>query len=1328
MATTKEILRTYLRRLTNLSGNNRSLLLLRLAAEQLIDLHELSHLNGEPSFQIINALIAGKNKKLCQVLDSRVESNNEASKKIKNLQRVDRFLFEERGSNDLHVGWPFVEGKLSDGTLVRCPLLFFPVSILQTGAHWYLEPREEAGITFNKSFLLAYAHYNQVKIEESLFDFAFDDFDTDSTMFRTQLYQLIKDKIELNFNPDNFRDELVSFQLYKKDEFDEQHRNGEIKLFPQAVLGIFPQAGSQLVPDYLHILEQDDIEDIESIFLPKAPIAETESITALSEEKLLTPFVIDAYQENAIRAVKSGKSIVVQGPPGTGKSQLICNLMADAMASGKRALLVCQKRAALDVVYDRLQSLDVSDFLGLVHDFRNDRKEIFTKIASQIERLEEYQARNRSLDVIQTERKFTQVCRRIDALTEELNDFKTALFNEHECGITPKELYLTSDPHATVINLKQEYQYFPYTNWSNFQRTLRTYSLYAASFESDTYCWKQRKSFASLEVSEHKDIEAVVREIPQVQNKISAEIFRLIGVTLDLESAESFLNREEEAQGMLSILKDETSYRYFQSMVKESDDETSLLWLANMERVCLNCFEGEGPESTVTTDQLGNIQLALYERAQWRKNIFKRLYWELFSDHKFLIKRTLVANSLPYSNDGLKTLELRLDNRLNLEHQLTAIKAKLWLKDLPEGYDKKALLQWFNTQKLAIRAKLVFNTLRELKAGIPVENVPHAEFISLIKELLAQIKPLTNYKAAWLKYLTPFQFRQLYQTPTLVDEWLTTLRHDFDNLCAFDKLKESLQPYEQSIIGRLNQTLNHWQPEAIQSLFNNSVRIAWIEHLETKYPVLRMVSLFRMEEVELELQQLVEEKQKISEEILRIKVRELAYENIEYNRLNNRITYRDLYHQVTKKKKIWPVRKVIETFHEELFKLVPCWMASPESVSAIFPMQSWFDVVIFDEASQCFSERGLPAMCRGKQLVIAGDGQQLKPNELYQVRWQEDGDSPELEVDSLLELSERFIETVHLQGHYRSQSLELIDFSNRHFYEGKLRLLPDREILNQHQPAIEFVKVEGTWINNTNPFEAAAVVERILQFLNETPNKSLGVVTFNAPQQLLILDLLEDAAQQKNMRIPSTLFVKNIENVQGDEKDTILFSVGYAPDENGKMAMMFGSLNAMGGENRLNVAVTRAREKIILISSIWPEQLKTDGLKNDGPVLLKKYLEYARDVHDKRFEPAVNYQLKEDNDWYLNSRLKTWSEQLNLSVVFETNSLPYADVSIKKASEYKGIILTDDARYYQSLSAKDAHAYTPALLKARNWHYRSIYSRHYWKDKEKVETELKGIV
>ena len=1329
-ASAKQTLQTYLRRLTNLSGNNRSLVLLRLHADQLMDVHEFSFLNGDRSFEIINALIAGRNKKLCQILDSRIEANNEASKKLKRLQRIDRFIFEERGSNDLHIGWPFVHGKFSDGSIVRCPVLYFPVSIVQEGQHWVLQPREDAGISFNKSFLLAFSFFNAVKLDEELIDTSFDDFNADSTVFRTQLYQLLKDKVELNFNPDNFRDELMPFQEFKKDKFDDEHRNGELKLYPEAVLGIFPQAGSQLVPDYLHIIENNSISDLEEFFLKKNIIEGNETTSSqiiqqypVKEEKLFTPFVLDAFQENAIKAIKNGQSIVVQGPPGTGKSQLICNLLSDAVASGKKALLVCQKRAALDVVYDRLHEMGVGDFLGLVHDFRNDRKEIFTAIGNQINRIEEFKSRNRSIDVIQTERKFFQVCRKIDQLTEELEEFKHALFDDKECGISVKELYLTSDLHHASINIKQEYHYFSFPELNDFVRKLKLYSNYASWFDGEDYPWKERKSFASLRLSDEKEIEKTVSDIPLYLKQLSEKTEKLIGVNLGIEEAISLFFKEDDILGMIAALKDDDVFKFFQSMILEKDDETSMLWLANVERVSLNCFEEEKPETTVSSDQLGKIQEVLQYRMKARKNFVKLMRWELFSDDKFLVKRVLVANGLMYNKIGLHVLEQRIDSRLNLEHHLTALKEKLWLIELPGDYNKQSLQSWFGKQKLAIRAKIIFNSLREIKEGVNVQMYSRKEFISMLHELLLIVKTAPERKKDWSIHLSTYQIRQLSEDAGLGSIFIKSLRKDFDNLCEYDKLKEDLTLDEKSVFHKLHSELKEWDAKQIETLFQNSLRLAWIDHIETKYPILRSVSSMKMEELEQALQQGVTEKQKLSKEILMVRAREKVYDSLEYNRLNNLVTYRDLQHQVSKKKKVWPLRKVISQFQQEVFQLIPCWMASPESVSAIFPMTELFDLVIFDEASQCFAERGVPAMYRGKQILVAGDDKQLRPSELYHVRWDGDEENPDLEIDSLLELTERYLPTVHLQGHYRSQSVELIDFSNTFFYEGRLQLLPDRHVFNLHQPAIEYCKVEGIWESQTNSIEATAVVDRVLNLLKEQPNKTIGVVTFNAPQQMLVLDLLEAAAMQSSQTIPSSLFVKSIENVQGDEKDVIIFSVGYAPDKKGKMMMQFGSLNTAGGENRLNVAVTRARERIILFTSIWPEQLKVDDIKNDGPKLLRKYLEYVRQVDKKEFKleqiPALM-----DSGWYLSNRLQRWAEERLKNYVFENHVLPFADIPVRQNSEYIGIILTDDGRYFSSLSPKDTYAYTPALLSQKNWKHFRVYSRNLWKDREKIENDL----
>ena len=1323
---TKKLLTTYLRRLTNLSGNNRSLFLPRLTADQFIDIQELSQLNGENSFSIIKALIAEKQKMICPVLDTRMESANEVSKKLKKLQRIDQFIFEERGSKDLHVGWPIVQGKFMDGTLVRCPLLFFPVSLLINNNQWTIEPREEAGISFNKSFMLAYSFYNKVKVSDALLEETFEEIDRESTAFKTALYQLLeKNKLEIHFNPDNYRDELTTFVNVKKEEFEEGLKNGELKLFPKAVLGIFPQAGSYLVPDYVHLLEGETIHDLEEFFQERSAeqlkVNNNNYLHEIKEEKVYSVFPQDIWQENAFKAAKLGHSMVVQGPPGTGKSQLICNLIGDAMASGKRILVVCQKRAALDVVFARMKAHQLSDYLTLVHDFKNDRKEIFKKIARQIERVDEYKSRNISLDAIQLERKFLQLSHRIDQITEELENFKRALYDESECGTTIKELYLQSDPSKEAINLKQEFQHFRFDTIPDFLRKLNGYTHYALNFQRTDYPWKDRKSFSAFTSLDQSHIKNTIQEITDFFGSLSEYLITHFSTRFDWEQYEALIEMEPQVKEIKSLLDHEDSYFYFQNMVTEQEEETSALWLSNVEKNMMSCFDDIGPEIHTQAFQLGTLQKALYRSMKARKNLFGLVRWELFSKDKFLIKRTLVQNNLESNKQGFKTLERKLDNRLNLEHNLSKLKAKAWLRNVPETLNQKEFIQWFADQHFALLAKLKFNSIRGIKNIINPTTLSLTEFIQKIDTLFNLLAPLPSHRSRWLNYLTTAQINAITQQPGFAQRLSENLKADFDGLCEFDKLSESLTQDERIILNKLYEQEKSWDEYALKNLFLNSLSLAWIDHLEAKNPELRMVSSGKINLLENELRDLLKEKHENSEEIILLRAREKVIDDLKFNRLNNRVTYRDLLHQVTKKKKIWPVRKLIAEFEEEVFKLVPCWLASPESVSAIFPMTELFDLVIFDEASQCFAERGIPSLYRGKQAIVAGDAMQLKPGDLYQSRWQEEGEThPDAELDSLLELSSRYLMSVQLQGHYRSKSLELIDFSNHYFYKGNLQLLPDMQVINSSEPCLRYEKIDGQWENNTNLPEAEFVTTLVKNLINEFPDKEIGIVTFNAPQQYLILDLLENAL----VKIPPTVFVKNIENVQGDERDIIIFSVGYAPDKNGNVKAQFGSLNTAGGENRLNVAVSRAREKIIVVTSFWPDQLQVEDTLNAGPKLLKQYLQFVLDVSKGEFEPFTQANTEKKNIRTLKEQIKKWSVQKWPDYELKENKLPFYDLTAQKETRMIGALLTDDNFYHQSLSTKADHALTPHLLELKRWPFLRVYSRNYWQNPYKFFNEV----
>ncbi len=1323
----QQILKTYQRRLTNLSGNNRSLLLLRLNAEQFLDLHDLDHVNGAPSWDLMDQIIARKSKvKLIPITDARDEKSNKISTRLKKLQRREQFIFQESGARDLYVGWPIVEGKFNDGTLLRAPLCFFPVELDQTGKDWVLCPKKDVNISFNKSLLLAFAHYNQIDLVDELVEFTFDGYDKESTAFKNMLYEQIRESaIDVRFDRAFYGRQLEGFASKVKEGFESAFEEGEVSVKMQAVLGIFPQADSYLAPDYDFMLDQIKEENLDQFFETKSldqPDLHSQEfdpsqhfLSNVNEYETYTPFALDAYQENALNAVKKGNSIVVQGPPGTGKSQLICNLISDFIARGKKVLVVSQKRAALDVVYNRLKSIKAEDFATLVHDFKSDRKAIYDQLANQIEQLQDYKRSNTSLDALQLDRTFKQASLSIEDITETLDEYKKALFDINECGLSVKELYLTSSPDDVSISLVQEYSDFHFDRLKDFKRELGLYFDYAKELNVDGHPWSNRVSFAEFGPTDLRVILSYLEEILPEATRLAEEVSEVVKEKVDYDDCRTISENLDRLTEIQEYLKEEETFKLFRPMVVFGSESAGLLWLQNTRKLINTCFADDGVEQSIPSGEIGEVQVILKQRSDAKNTFWKSLKWR-FSKEKLRLARILVANNLRDDKAALKILTARIDNRLNLQHQLTKLKGVGWINEVPNSTDQREINDWLDRLELAINAKTRFDSFANFKEFFPLKNSSAKIFGDKLKAIGKILEELPKQRANWNQYVLPRQIDKLLTDPNYAESLRVTVRKDFDLLIALDKIRATFNEAQRAVTDKL---VEHGvlDKDAAITLFDNSIRLAWINHIENKYPILSEVSTLKFQSMIDDLQQVVLEKSEASASILLQRAREKTYDGLEFNRLNNQVTYRDLKHQVTKKRKIWPLRRLISNFEHELFNLVPCWLASPEAVSALFPMESFFDLVIFDEASQCFTEKGLPAIYRGKQVVIAGDSQQLKPNDLYRVRWEDEQEDMALEVDSLLDLASNHLMEVALKGHYRSNSMTLIDFSNQHFYKGKLRVLADFKSVNNLDPAIDYIKVDGVWEKQQNHAEADRVIELIKAYDGKGVDKTIGIVTFNAPQQALVLDKLEDAGLNDKY----DLFVKNIENVQGDERDIIIFSTAYAPDSKGKLSAQFGSLNQIGGENRLNVAITRAKEKVILVTSISPSELKVDHLKNDGPKLLKAYLQYAYDVSVNKFQPTFNEETEFGADWYLKNKFRQWEDELPLDLEYQD---PFADVSLKEKDKHLGLLFTDDEYFHDSLSSKEVFVYRPAHLRLKHWPNEMIFSREYWMQKERVKDKL----
>ncbi|UBM57989.1 AAA family ATPase [Marinilongibacter aquaticus] len=1269
------LLKTYQKRLTNLTSGNRSLLLLKPFRRQFFDLYSLDFVDGNPAFQYVDQVLNAQNKiKLCPNIDPRDGKSNALAQDLKLLSKTNETLKNERGAEDLYLGYPFVEGKLLDGTLVRCPLAFFPYELRLENNHWFLVRKDNPAF-LNRSFLLAFAYFNKVTIEDELIEKSLDELGTGHQAFLTELYELLKEsKVVLNFNSELFQTKIEAFPHKKKKDFDET-AIGELKLFPQAVLGIFPQAGSYISSDYSELIQNgfsEKYQDLEA-YLDKHQVPSRD----IKEENLRLPLPVDASQEDAIRQIKAGKSMVIQGPPGTGKSQMICNLMADYAAEGKRVLLVCQKRAAIDTVYTRLSEVGMQSFLALVHDFKSDRRGLYDLLHRQIEGILAYKHENQSLNAIFLEREFDAVCRKIDKVVEELEIFKSALFDDSTFGKPIKELYLLcKGVKEKTLNLDQQYSFFHFDTLGSFLQDLETLERYRDHLENGTEearFWTKRKDFSTHTLNELKDLKTSLYSITEV--KTQAEALHS-PFTLEVEKELELIELYQK------LISDDKMFALLKFAAQDPENLNQKRNLANqIEQISLK-------EAILAIDQPEEA-LEQVETA-WNKNnsLLGSISWKLLSKEKKQIYHLLHTLGLPEDEDQLEPLQLDLKQVIALRDIARSIGMKQEKPTITEVRDElnaqiAVAMLWadIDTHCDFFKEPLVSNT----KPG----------FDQWIQNRKSCIDFIREHHAHWLQL---FSFQQIEEIESRnLDQINQYLDTEFDNIQARDALFKSLSDVQKYCY---RETTAHYESQFARN-FEQNLMLYMIDDLESKNPKLRQVSSLQLEILEKELQELIMKKRKFSTDHLLLKLREHTYKNIEKNRLGNPTTYRELKHQVSKKRQIWPVRKLIEEFDHELFDLLPCWMASPETVSAIFPLKKEpiFDLVVFDEASQCFSENGLTAMLRGKQVVIVGDKQQLQPNDLYRIRFEEEKDEEVLlEVESLLDLASQFLPQTILKGHYRSKSIDLIDFANKTFYNNQLKLLPDFKELNDGEPAIEYIEVDGVWEKQVNRKEAQRVQELVRLFKSAGNHKSIGIVTFNFHQAEYISELLEESPN---------VTIKNIENIQGDEFDLVIFSVGYAPDSSGKMKLNFGSLSQKGGENRLNVAITRARERVIVVCSISPDKLNTENSANEGPKMLKAYLQYAQKVAAKDFVPTPASVLP--NNWSMQLKNDILAENQSL-----TTELPFADLAEKNGQQYGRLLFTDDDHFYSAQSVKESFAYSPLILKQKGWELERAWSRNWW--------------
>lgn len=428
------------------------------------------------------------------------------------------------------------------------------------------------------------------------------------------------------------------------------------------------------------------------------------------------------------------------------------------------------------------------------------------------------------------------------------------------------------------------------------------------------------------------------------------------------------------------------------------------------------------------------------------------------------------------------------------------------------------------------------------------------------------------------------------------------------------------------------------------------------------------------------------------------------------------------------------LRKVISDSFDIIRTVFPCMLMSPLSVAQYLEMKpGLFDIIIFDEASQLETADAIGVIARGNTIVVAGDPKQLPPTRFFSSQ-SSSGEEPEEseDADSILEDCITLgMPSFYLTRHYRSRHESLISFSNAHFYDNKLLTFPS---VNDSEKKVRFIDPQGVYDmgkSRTNRIEAEAVVKFIINYAQQhDPVPSIGVVAFSKSQSNLIEDLLYSALQRNKLvqkkleECHEPLFVKNLENVQGDERDVIIFSIGYGPDKNGNVSLNFGPINKSGGERRLNVAVSRAREEMIVFSSLKPHHIPQDGLMSTGVKTMRRFLSYAlnENLPDPEFRPEteVDNIVKQVADI-----LKNAGWDVVTGVGRSDFKIDVAVVDKNNPENYLLGIIVDGKNYFNLPTARDREIVVPNVLTTLGWSLHRIWAIDWLNNPSKV---MDGVI
>ena len=976
------------------------------------------------------------------------------------------------------------------------------------------------------------------------------------------------------------------------------------------------------------------------------------------------PLDVDSSQMEAIVESGRGRSFILHGPPGTGKSQTITNMIANALYQGKRVLFVAEKMAALSVVQSRLEKINLAPFCLELHSNKATRKHFLEQMDEVLK-----------ITKIKSPEEYVQRSEELFNERKELISYMEALHHKSSSGLS---LYDSISEHLSIIEEEISEQLPPKEQIT---------ADYIAK------CKEQVEQINAILDIVGKPILHELYGLEPIDNR-QETLDAIYALLLEFKSQyEKFTNHLGKLNATLSL-----------DLKTEEDIE----WLKNFVGIISTEKEKEELHETILSlyhENILRMDVNAYTR-EWEEIKSKWFLPRYFAKRKYL--KTLQVYGQIFESGVEKMLKL-VEDYQNFKKSLKILSEEIISYAHSNGFSHQdryeTYIQYLGNQATGRRQEFLFDAESLMSVN------------RKMSDLFERLKGLTIYKNSKDEIVNH------------LDVWLSNYQKIKDWYHWVDKKRELQQMGVQPVAVLVEKGIK--ANEAMNGFLKGMYHVL-IETAIDENAQLRMFN-------GLKFRQKIEKYKRDT-----ARFQELSKEEL-YSKLASRVPSTSaaiadgseisiLKRNIANGGRGNSIRSIIDSIPTLLPRLCPCMLMSPISVAQYIDLNAEkFDLVIFDEASQMPTSEAVGAIARGKALIVVGDSKQMPPTNFFSSNQVEEDEADIDDMESILDDCITLSLCEHqLNWHYRSKHESLIAFSNSQYYGNNLLTFPS---IDDHVAKVTLVPINGVYDKGrtrSNPEESKAIVSEIIRRLSDEELRkfSIGVVAFSKVQGDLIEDDLFDALDKNPqlkeiaMNGKEPIFVKNLENVKGDERDVILFSIGYGADKNGRVSMNFGPLNNAGGERRLNVAVSRARYEMLVFSSLKSSQIDLKRSNAKGVEGLKGFLEFA-ETGKLPFISGTTHTLESNIMVEQICDALARKGYITESFVGRSNFKVDIAVSTKEHPEkYILGILCDGKTYYETKTTRDREIVQPSVLRMLNWRVMIVYSIDWYDNRERTLKQI----